>query len=154
MINRFIFVLATGCGIGYMPGAPGTFASVAALGMGYALTAFNGLSPAWLALAAALLFVPAVQAAKIAQKRYLQTDPQVVVIDEVVGQWVALSAATGDNPRYWVLGFVLFRIFDVLKPYPIKKLECLSGGWGIVVDDVAAGLYAMMILVLVRWSFG
>lgn len=152
MSNRFTLVLATCCGIGYLPGAPGTFASVAALVIGYALTAFSGLAPAWLALAAALLFVPAVQVAKITEKRYLQTDPQVVVIDEIVGQWVALSAATGDNPLYWILGFVLFRIFDVLKPYPIRQLECLPGGWGVVVDDVGAGLYAMMILALVRWS--
>ena len=152
--NRAGLLLATCCGIGYAPWAPGTAGSLVALGAGYTLTAYSGVSPLWLILAAALLFVPAARAAEIAEKHLASTDPQVVVIDEVVGQWLALAAAAPDNPLHWVLGFAVFRVFDVLKPYPIRRFEHYRGGWGVVADDAAAGLYAMMILAGLRWWWG
>ncbi|HEY0797386.1 MAG TPA: phosphatidylglycerophosphatase A, partial [Acidisarcina sp.] len=76
-------------------------------------------------------------------------DPQHVVLDEVVGQWIALIACPAD----WVhplLALALFRLFDITKPPPARQLEDLSGGWGIMLDDVAAGLYALLVLQLVR----
>ncbi len=105
-------------------------------------------------VAAALLFVPAAWAAEVAERCLGRPDPQVVVIDEVVGQWLTLAAAAPDNPFHWVLGFALFRVLDVLKPYPIRRLEHYRGGWGVVADDAAAGLYAMMILAGLRWWWG
>ena len=149
--NRLALFVATVCGIGYFPWAPGTVASLAALGVGYVATVSNGFSPIWLALAAATLFIPAVLVSEISEKRYAQSDPNSVVIDEVIGQWLAVSVAAGDNQIHWVLAFILFRVFDIAKPYPIKKCERFSKGWGVVADDVAAGLYAMIILASVRW---
>ena len=149
--NRLVLFVATACGIGYFPWAPGTVASLVALGVGYVATVSSGFSPVWLALGAAILFIPAVLVSEIAEKQYAQSDPSSVVIDEVVGQWLAVSVAAGDNQMHWLLAFVLFRVFDIVKPYPIKKAERFSGGWGVVADDVAAGLCAMMILASVRW---
>ena len=154
MNSRGALLLATCGGIGYAPWAPGTAGSLVALGAGYAMTALIGVSPLWLVVAAALLFVPAARAAKVAEAHFSRTDPQVVVIDEVVGQWLALAAAAPDKPLHWALGFALFRVFDVLKPYPIRRFEHYRGGWGVVADDAAAGLYAMMILAGLRWWWG
>ncbi len=149
--NRAALLLATCGGLGYAPWAPGTAGSLAAMGSGYALTTLIGLSPLWLALGAVVLFVPAVRAAEVAETHFSITDPRAVVIDEVVGQWLALAAAAPDKPVHWALGFALFRAFDILKPYPIRRFERLPGGWGVVGDDFAAGLYAMMILAGLRW---
>ncbi len=149
--NRLALFLATVCGVGYFPWAPGTVASLVALGVGYAATVSNGFSPIWLALAAVILLIPAVLVSEIAEKRYAQSDPNSVVIDEVIGQWLAVSVAAGDNQVHWVLAFILFRVFDIAKPYPIRKCEHFPRGWGVVADDVAAGLCAMMILASVRW---
>ena len=152
--DRGALALATCGGIGYAPWAPGTAGSLVALGGGYAVTALIGVSPLWLVLAAALLFAPAARAATVAEAHFSSSDPPAVVIDEVVGQWLALAAAAPDNPLHWALGFALFRVFDVLKPYPIRRFERFQGGWGVVADDAAAGLYAMMILAGLRWWWG
>jgi phosphatidylglycerophosphatase A len=69
-------------------------------------------------------------------------DPQFVVIDEVAGQWIALLGSRA-NWRHALIALLLFRLFDIAKPFPIRRLENLPGGWGIVFDDVAAGLYAL-----------
>ena len=152
--NRGALLLATCGGIGYAPRARGTAGSLVALGAGYAMTALIGVSPLWLVVAAAVLFAPAAWAAEVAETHLGRADPQVVVIDEVVGQWLALAAAAPDNPLHWALGFAFFRVFDVLKPYPIRRFERFQGGWGVVADDAAAGLYAMMILAGLRWWWG
>ncbi len=87
-------------------------------------------------------------------------DPQSVVIDEIVGQWVAYSGLifaewrqlTTGGWKYLLVGFILFRAFDVLKPFPIRRSERLPGATGVVVDDVLAGLYAAMGLTLLAWT--
>ena len=77
------------------------------------------------------------------------TDPGFVVIDEVVGQWIALLGSPADW-RHGLIALVLFRLFDITKPFPVRRLERLPGGWGIVFDDVAAGLYALGVASLLR----
>jgi hypothetical protein len=78
-----------------------------------------------------------------------RTDPGFVVIDEVIGQWIALFGSPADW-RHGLIALVLFRLFDITKPFPVRRLERLPGGWGIVFDDVAAGLYALGVASLLR----
>ena len=86
-------------------------------------------------------------------KRVGKKDPQQVVIDEVVGQWIALGgAATARQIHWpsWIAAFALFRVMDIWKPAPVRQLERLPGGYGIVADDVMAGIYAALVL----WTAG
>ena len=95
------------------------------------------------ALSAAILvvFLAGVWASARYAARRGQSDPGAVVVDEVVGQWLAILPVAAD-PRYYVLAFVLFRLFDIAKPWPCRRLERLHGGMGIMADDVVAGVYA------------
>jgi phosphatidylglycerophosphatase A len=142
--------LATWFGTGLLPGAPGTWGSLAALPFAWALMSFGG--PRLLLGAAALVFV----AGLWASTRYMQAvgvhDPGAVVIDEVAGQWLTLTVAPLE-PLAYLLGFVLFRIADVLKPWPASWLDRRVGGaFGVMIDDVAAAIYAGAVLALaVHW---
>ena len=150
-IRRAGLVLATWGGCGYSPWAPGTAGSAAAVLIAYGLVHEAGFSPAWLGVLAAALLWPACWASDIAANHFSREDPPQVVVDEVVGQWIALSAAAPGNWLHWLAAFILFRLFDILKPFPIRRLEQLPGGAGVVADDVGAGLYGMIILVVLRW---
>ena len=90
-----------------------------------------------------------VPAATIVERESGRTDPGFVVIDEVIGQWIALLGSPADW-RHGLIALVLFRLFDITKPFPVRQLERLPGGWGIVFDDVAAGLYALGVASLLR----
>ena len=90
-----------------------------------------------------------VPAATIVERESGRTDPGFVVVDEVIGQWIALLGSPADW-RHGLIALVLFRIFDITKPFPVRRLERLPGGWGIVFDDVAAGLYALGVASLLR----
>ena len=96
----------------------------------------------------ALLGIPA---ATIVARESGRHDPQFVVIDEVAGQWIALLGSPADW-RHALIALVLFRLFDITKPFPVRQLESLPEGWGIVFDDVAAGLYALGVASLLRIS--
>lgn len=147
------FAVATFFGAGYGKPGPGTWGSVAAVLL-WAAFAF-ALHPSTLTLALALtLGVVAaialgVPAATIVELESGRTDPGFVVIDEVIGQWIALLGSPADW-RHGLIALVLFRLFDITKPFPVRRLERLPGGWGIVFDDVAAGLYALGIAFLLR----
>jgi phosphatidylglycerophosphatase A len=148
-LTRLAVVLATWAGVGYAPIAPGSFGSLAALAAAYVLL-WAGL-PAWgLALAAAVLFLPGCWAAGVVERQSRKNDPGEVVVDEVVGQWVALAAIDPMHWQHWLAAFLLFRFFDILKPYPIRRLERLPGGYGVVADDAAAGLCAMIVVAGLR----
>lgn len=133
-------VIATWFGAGLLPIAPGTWGSLAALPCALILVTLAG--PWGLFLGAALLFPIGIWAsARTAQDRG-QDDPGTVVVDEVVGQWLTLLPIAFDLWLYPV-GFFLFRIFDILKPWPIGWIDReVKGGFGIMADDVVAGLYA------------
>ena len=143
--------LATWAGVGCFPVAPGAVGSAVAAALAWALLRVSELPAATLAILAALLLAPAVWAAGQAERIFGREDPQQVVVDEVVGQWLALAAVRPDSPFDWVAGFLLFRLFDVWKPTPIRRFEALPGGWGVVADDAAAGVCAMMSLAFSRW---
>jgi phosphatidylglycerophosphatase A len=127
---------------GFFPFAPATFATAVFLAL-YWLVPGGGWMVHWAVLAVtAVLSVPSSTAM---ETRYGK-DPHCVVIDEVVGIQIALVGTTPTLAGV-VAAFLLFRIFDVWKPYPIDKLQALPGGWGIVVDDALAGLYTRVVLV-------
>jgi phosphatidylglycerophosphatase A len=78
-------------------------------------------------------------------------DPQIVVVDEVLGQWLALAPVTVLDWKYLLAAFLLFRLFDIWKPPPVRNLEQLPGGVGIVADDLMAGVYAALVLWVMGW---
>lgn len=140
------WTVATFFGAGLGKPGPGTWGSVAAVLL-WAAYAW-GLRPSAHNLLIALLvgtvvsIVVGVPAATIVARQSGRKDPQIVVVDEVTGQWIALLGAPADW-RYGLLALLLFRLFDITKPFPARQLEALPEGWGIVFDDVAAGLYAL-----------
>jgi phosphatidylglycerophosphatase A len=148
--NRPALWLATWFGAGLLPKAPGTWGSLVALPFAWGLVWWGG---PWLLLTAAtMVFGLGLWAAG----RYMQAvgvhDPGAVVIDEVAAQWLTLCVAPL-NPLAYLLGFILFRIADVLKPWPANWLDRRVGGaLGVMVDDLAAALYAGAALWLIaRW---
>ena len=142
--------IATGAGSGYLPVAPGTWGS--AVGVLLWLAVSRLAMPTYLAVLGAL-FVIGVFSAGAAEKIVDRGDPGLVVIDEIVGQLITLAVAP-HHPGAVLAGFVLFRLFDILKPFPVGWIDRhLHGGLGIMLDDVAAGLYALLVLQLGLWLF-
>lgn len=89
-----------------------------------------------------------------ALERVWGKDPSRIVVDEMVGVWIALLAVPEGNLLYALAAFVLFRFFDILKPFGIRKMEELPGGIGVMMDDVLAGIYSFILLMLSRWMIG
>jgi phosphatidylglycerophosphatase A len=146
MRNRIAGALATWFGCGNLPVAPGSGASACALALAFLLVRFRGWRPWHFAVLALALLAPAVWAAQRKAVESGQRDPRVIVIDEVLGQWITLAGAVTLNWKSWLAAFLLFRLFDILKPFPIRRVEALSGGFGIVADDLAAGIYGALVL--------
>ena len=150
------WTVATFFGAGLGKPGPGTWGSVAAalLWAAYVWGGHPSRSNLLIALliGIALTIALGVPAATIAARESGRHDPGFVVIDEVAGQWIALLGC----PASWRSGLValiLFRLFDITKPFPARQLEGLPEGWGIVFDDVAAGLYAWGVASLLRLWF-
>lgn len=193
---RFALFIATACGLGYIPFAPGTFGSLAGIvlagvptialilavsirggigfrGWGVYLFSYAQVSIAFLTA------VIGVWSASRASSFWLEKDPQRVVIDEVSGQHLTLLLGLGvpvwwkgasavalssmaiylpgvslhfdaPNWKYLLLGLILFRVFDIWKPFPARQAESLPGGWGIMADDWVAGIYAAIGLWIAR----
>ena len=145
MKRRLAYVLATWFGCGYVPLAPGTAGTLAAVPLYLAL---RPAGPLGVLAVAGLLAIVGVWAAGEVCVATARPDPQIVVIDEVVGVLVTLAASSS-----WmslVAGVGLFRIFDQWKPWPARDLESLHGGMGVVMDDVAAGAWGALVLLLAR----
>jgi phosphatidylglycerophosphatase A len=145
-MTKFAILLATWFGCGRSPFAPGTAGSLGALAIAIPLHAYAGFAPWHFLLLAAALFYPAVWSAGVAARTYKIKDPGFVVIDEVLGQWIALAGARQLNWKSYAAAFFLFRLFDIWKPAPARQLEALPGGLGINADDVMAGIYAALVL--------
>jgi len=150
--NPAAFLIGTWFGCGFAPVAPGTAGSLAALIIAIALNYFGGYGRGTLLVLTAILLAPGIWAAGVVAKQTGKPDPQIVVVDEVIGQWITLAGAATYNWKTWLAAFVVFRALDMWKPAPARQLEALPGGWGIVADDVMAGLYgALAIFVLDRF---
>ncbi len=153
------------CGVGYFPIAPGTLGSLVGVGLylsiwaeSYSVLEANAVRgrlnllyifTPQLALMLVVVFVVTmvgIWAASRAERLLQRKDPQVVVIDEVAGQMIALLSGPFWIQTWWsiITAFLLFRAFDIWKPYPIRKLEALQSGLGIMADDVLAGAYALI----------
>ena len=131
------WVLATWFGCGRVPKAPGTMGTAGAIPL-YLLAARGGqLGVAATAVATTLV---GVWAASVVASEVGKKDPQIVVIDEVAGFLVTMLPVRVVSWQAVLAGFLLFRLFDVVKPWPVRRLEYLPGGWGIVLDDVGAGV--------------
>jgi phosphatidylglycerophosphatase A len=152
--TRWAWTVATFFGAGFGKPGPGTWGSVAAVLLwaaesmiGRQLSTRTELVGLLFWIACALIL--GIPAATIVARESGRKDPQFVVIDEVAGQWIALLLCPPDW-RHALIALVLFRIFDIVKPFPIRRIERLPAGWGIVFDDVAAGLYALGVASLLR----
>jgi phosphatidylglycerophosphatase A len=176
-VGDYVALAIATCGVGYFPIAPGTMGSLAGVGIYLLLrretikvyvfdlgdTFFSNefasdgasflLIPVLL-LVVTVLSLIGIWAASRAERLFGKKDPGAVVIDEVVGQLMTFAFMPHFIGSAGILmGFVLFRLFDIVKPYPIRKLEKLPSGLGIVVDDLAAGFYAGMTLLIISTLF-
>ena len=140
-MQRLALLVATVLGVGYAPLAPGTFGTAA----GLLLWALLPAEPAVQAIAIVALFAVGSWSGSVAERHFGRTDPGQVVVDEVMGMLITLFM----NPvgcRGAVAGFFLFRVADVLKPFPANRLERLPGGVGVMADDAMAAVYANLVL--------
>jgi phosphatidylglycerophosphatase A len=147
-MNKLIMILATGCYVGRIKWAPGTWGSLAAI-LPWLFLRNLSLSHYTLALVAVL--VVGFFAAGSAEKILDIPDASCIVIDEFLGMFITLFAAP-PHPLAWLLGLVLFRIFDIFKPFPVSWFDRhINGGVGIMMDDVIAGIYAFILLQFLWW---
>jgi len=146
MKSNLARLIATWFGCGNAPIGPGTAGSLAALVIAWPLVHYANWPPLWFLLPVVALTGPGIWAAGVTARETQQKDPQFVVVDEVLGQWLALAGARTLNVKSWIAAFVLFRLFDIWKPPPVRQLEALPGGTGIVADDLMAGVYAALVL--------
>ncbi len=147
-MKRFYTFLLSGFGAGWLPVAPGTWGAGVATLLLWPLT---GVSPAAAVLILSTLilsfsWIGAMGSEKMAAE--WGEDPKQTVIDEMVGQWIAVLGLPLQW-QYWLAGFLLFRFFDIVKPLGIRRMEKLGQGWGVMLDDVVAGAYANVLLQVV-----
>jgi len=148
MYEQFVKITATGLGTGYFPGMPGTAGTIVGIPVCLVFSVFSW--PIYLLSAAALFFL-AVVVSRDAARIYGTADPPCVVIDEIVG-FVCTMFLVTPTPVHIGLGFVLFRFFDIVKPFPVRYMEtALPVGYDIVGDDVAAAVYANIVLHGIIW---
>ncbi|MFL6351619.1 MAG: phosphatidylglycerophosphatase A [Bryobacteraceae bacterium] len=145
-MNRVAVAVATCLGCGYFPWGPGTVGSLAAIIIALLLHSYAGAGRLTLLIATLLLLAPAIWASTQTARLLSKKDPSIVVIDEVLGQWVTLLGATALRWKSFCAAFLLFRLFDIWKPWPLRQFEKLPEGVGIVADDLAAGIYGALIL--------
>jgi phosphatidylglycerophosphatase A len=144
-------LVCCGFGSGFLPKAPGTWGSIAALGVWWWLLA--PLPWALQLTVAGAVFALGIWLVDRVARRYGVGDEPAIVIDEFAGLWIALIG-TGQDLVPAILGFVAFRVFDILKPWPIKLADAqVKGGFGVMLDDVIAGIFALFVLQVSIWGF-
>ena len=161
-VDALALFIASGFGSGFIPFAPGTFGSLVGSFIVYLLVSL----PAWdapllqnvLVLASLLLAALGIWSAARAERILGRKDASQIVIDEVCGQVISFvfiaRALVKPGPQllcWLVIGFGLFRLFDIFKPYPINELQHLNGGLGVMMDDIFAGIYAALVLSLLTY---
>jgi len=149
-LRRLQLVFATGFGLGYAPIASGTFGSLPGLLIYWGLYTVYGTPAVLVGLVAVI--AAGVVCATAGEQHFGRHDPGQVVVDEIAGQMVALLFLA-PTPAILVAGFLLFRLMDILKPLGARRLEALPRGWGIMADDLAAGVYANLVLQVLAYFF-
>ena len=151
----FHIIIASGFGSGFSPFAPGTAGALVAV---IIWTVLFYVIPFNILLVVTSLLIVLFTAAGIWSADKLESewgkDPSKVVVDEMVGVWIALLAVPVGNVWYILFAFLLFRFFDFFKPLGIRKMEQLEGGIGVMADDILAGIYSFLLLMGVRWLIG
>jgi phosphatidylglycerophosphatase A len=154
MNRKLIFhkIISTGFGSGYCPKAPGTAGAAFATLIWWVLSLYLSSQTLFVTtlLLTVIFTILGVWSSGIVEKEWGR-DPSRVVVDEMVGVWIPLLIVGNENTRipyiyYGLAAFVLFRLFDIFKPLGIRKMEALRGGWGIMFDDVLAGIYSLLVL--------
>lgn len=150
-------LIGTGFGSGFSPFAPGTAGALLASIIWiilYFLLPFSAVL--WTTAALVIVFTSAGIWAANKLEPYWGEDPSRVVVDEMVGVWIPLLAVPNCERWFWYVAaaFCLFRIFDIAKPLGIRKMESLPGGIGVMMDDILAGVYSIILLVGLRWVIG
>ena len=139
----FPVIIGTGFGSGFSPFAPGTAGALLAVLIWFGISFIvSEICLIWLTVA--LIFFFTVMGV-------WGEDPSRVVVDEMVGVWIALLAAPSGNVWYALGAFALFRLFDIFKPLGIRRMESFPGGIGVMMDDILAGIYSFVVLIGVRW---
>lgn len=151
MTTALATVLATWFGCGKFPFGPGSIGSAAAILLAYTTSELLHFPPLLIGLSGFAIAPVGIWAAGVEARRRGREDPSEVVIDEVSGQWIAIGGASIINGPALLAAFALFRLFDIWKPWPVRRLENLPGGLGIMADDVMAGVYAALVLALAGW---
>ncbi len=144
-LKEFIF---TGMYSGYFPVAPGTAGSLVAMGI-YIIEYYLFGKASWIAnLAVVLVMIyPSIKISGEGERFFGKKDPQEVVLDEMLGYWIAVLF----YPFNWkiaVTAFFVFRFFDIIKPFPVNRIQKMQGGMGIVMDDIIAGVYANLVMLV------
>lgn len=147
--RNWTILLASGAGAGFLPMMPGTFGTLAGLPVSLAINRLALSNPMLAAGTLAGLVLVAILIADRAAKLLGAKDPQLVVIDEIAG--FAVANFWSETITAAMAAFVLFRLFDIAKVFPGRRLEAIPGGAGIVLDDLLAGLYTLMIVRLLSW---
>ncbi|MBN9657702.1 MAG: phosphatidylglycerophosphatase A [Acidobacteria bacterium] len=150
-MNKVALAIATWFGCGFWPKGPGTAGSIGALLVAWPLISRLSMQPWHFAVLAVLLTPLGIWASTRTAEIRRMKDPQIVVVDEVLGQWITLSGASVLDLPHIAAALLLFRLFDITKPWPVRKLESLPAGTGIVADDLAAGVYGAAVLVALRF---
>lgn len=147
---RFYKILFTAFYTGYLPVAPGTAGTVVGMAIYILEYLLFGVEISWIVniIVVVLVLYPSIRIADAGEMFFGEKDPPEVVIDEVIGYWVSVIAFPF-NWKIVVLAFFIFRLIDIIKPYPLKRLQRLSAGLGIVIDDIVAGLYTNLLLIIV-----
>ena len=156
-VTKFHLFIASGFGSGFSPVAPGTAGALLACVMwGVASLFLPYEAVMWATGVCVLLFTALGLVSAGKAEQVWGKDPSKVVIDEMVGVWIPLLAAPEGEARGWyALGaFVLFRFFDIVKPLGVRRMERLEGGLGIMMDDILAGIYSLIILIGIRCFAG
>jgi phosphatidylglycerophosphatase A len=150
-MNRLRLALVTFGFLGLAPVAPGTFGTLGGVLIAWAAGRTQAYL-AWTAAACVALYALGAALGPWAERRAGGKDPGFFVIDEVVGYLIVVAWTAAPSPLTLVVGFFLFRLFDVTKPWPARALERLGGGHGIMLDDVMAGIYGLAVLAVARWA--
>ena len=148
-------IISTGFGSGYSPFAPGTAGAIVAVLIWYFIsipTTPTLLCTITVALIVLFTLLGIWSANKM--EPFWGKDSSKVVVDEMVGVWIPLLAAIPFNIYYALSAFVLFRLFDIFKPLGIRKMEDLKGGIGVMMDDILAGIYSLILIIIVKWLIG
>lgn len=155
--SLFPVIIATGFGSGFSPFAPGTAGALVASLIWILLYSEISYNCLLLTVLLLIFIFTLVGVWSIDQlEPFWGEDPSKVVVDEMVGVWIALLAVPDDEQWYLYLigAFILFRLLDIFKPLGIRRMERLKGGVGVMMDDILAGVYSLIVLMLIRWAIG